>query len=39
MGWMPGRMALDAGWHVMPSANSDTHYDDWIAGHELRTVL
>lgn len=32
-------MALDAGWHLMPSANSDTHYDDWIAGHEMRTVL
>jgi len=32
-------MALDAGWHVMPSANSDTHYSDWIAGHEMRTVL
>jgi hypothetical protein len=32
-------MALDAGWHLMPSANSDTHYADWIAGHELRTVL
>ncbi len=31
--------ALDAGWHVMPSANSDTHYSDWIAGHEMRTVL
>ena len=32
-------MALDAGWHLMPSANSDTHYADWIADHELRTVL
>ncbi|MEM4233512.1 MAG: CehA/McbA family metallohydrolase [Thermoplasmata archaeon] len=32
-------MALDAGWHVMPSANSDTHYSDWISGHEMRTVL
>lgn len=32
-------MALDAGWHVMPSANSDTHYTDWIAGHEMRSVL
>jgi len=31
--------ALDAGWHIMPSANSDTHYADWIAGHEMRTVL
>ena len=32
-------MALDVGWHVMPSANSDTHYSDWIASHEMRTVL
>jgi len=32
-------MALDAGWHVMPSANSDTHNPDWIAGYEERTVL
>lgn len=32
-------MALDAGWHVMPSSNSDTHYSDWISGHEMRTVL
>lgn len=32
-------MALDAGWHVMPSANSDTHYADWISGSEVRTVL
>ena len=32
-------MALDAGWHVMPSANSDTHNPDWIAGYEMRTVL
>jgi hypothetical protein len=31
--------ALDAGWHVMPSANSDTHISDWISGHEMRTVL
>lgn len=32
-------MALDAGWHIMPSANSDTHYSDWISGNEMRTVL
>ncbi|MDH3366072.1 MAG: CehA/McbA family metallohydrolase [Thermoplasmata archaeon] len=32
-------MALDRGWHLMPSANSDTHYSDWIAGHQMRTVL
>jgi hypothetical protein len=31
--------ALDAGWHVMPSANSDTHNPDWISGSEIRTVL
>jgi len=31
--------ALDAGWHVMPSANSDTHNPDWISGSEVRTVL
>ena len=31
--------ALDAGWHVMPSANSDTHDADWIWGHDMRTVL
>ena len=31
--------ALDAGWHVMPSANSDTHNADWIAGSDVRTVL
>ncbi len=31
--------ALDAGWHVMPAANSDTHSPDWISGSELRTVL
>ena len=32
-------MALDAGWHVMPSANSDTHNADWIWGRDMRTVL
>ena len=32
-------MALDTGWHIMPSSNADTHAADWIAGHELRTVL
>jgi hypothetical protein len=31
--------ALDAGWHLMPSANSDTHYTDWIVSYEVRTVL
>jgi hypothetical protein len=31
--------ALDAGWHVIPTANSDTHYADWITGCDVRTVL
>ena len=32
-------LALDAGWHVMPSASSDTHNPDWISGSDVRTVL
>lgn len=32
-------MALDTGWHVMPTANSDTHSPNWISGSEVRTVL
>jgi hypothetical protein len=31
--------ALDAGWHVLPTANSDTHAADWITGCDVRTVL
>jgi hypothetical protein len=31
-------LALDQGWHVMPSANSDTHNPDWMSS-EVRTVL
>jgi hypothetical protein len=31
--------ALDAGWHVLPTANSDTHNADWITGCDVRTVL
>jgi hypothetical protein len=31
--------ALDAGWHLLPTANSDTHYADWITGCDVRTVL
>jgi hypothetical protein len=31
--------ALDAGWHVLPAANSDTHSANWISGSEVRTVL
>ena len=32
-------LALDQGWHVMPSANSDTHSQDWMTGSDVRTVL
>jgi hypothetical protein len=32
-------LALDAGWHIMPAANSDTHSANWISGYETRTVL
>jgi hypothetical protein len=32
-------MALDAGWHIMPAANSDTHSANWISGSDVRTVL
>jgi len=31
-------LALDTGWHVMPTANSDTHSPDWMSS-EVRTVL
>jgi len=31
--------ALDAGWHMMPTATSDDHYGEWISGYEVRTVL
>jgi hypothetical protein len=31
--------ALDAGWHVLPTANSDTHEANWITGCDVRTVL
>lgn len=31
--------ALDNGWHVMPTASSDTHATNWISGYEPRTVL
>jgi hypothetical protein len=31
--------APDDGWHMMPSANSDTHNADWIVGRDMRTVL
>lgn len=32
-------LALDAGWHMMPTATGDTHEADWISGCEMRTVL
>jgi hypothetical protein len=31
--------ALDEGWHLMPTANSDTHDANWIWGNDVRTVL
>ena len=31
--------ALDAGWHVMPTANEDDHYGTWISPLGIRTVL
>ena len=31
--------ALDAGWHVLPAANSDTHDPNWVTGCDVRTVL
>ena len=31
--------ALDRGWRIMPTANSDTHRADWISGYRPRTVL
>jgi hypothetical protein len=31
--------ALGQGWHIMPTANSDTHATDWITGYDVRTVL
>lgn len=33
------QLALDKGWHVMPSAVSDTHSPNWISGSPVRTVL
>jgi hypothetical protein len=31
--------ALDAGWHIMPTATEDDHYGDWISPLGIRTVL
>lgn len=30
---------LDKGWHVMPMANSDTHYGGWYRDQPIRTAL
>lgn len=31
--------ALDKGWHVSPTAISDTHTNDWLTGYENRTAV
>ncbi|MBN1600737.1 MAG: CehA/McbA family metallohydrolase [Chitinispirillaceae bacterium] len=31
--------ALDRGWHVGPSANSDNHCATWITGYQYRTAI
>lgn len=31
--------ALDAGWHVSPTGNSDIHQGCWITGYETRTAV
>ena len=31
--------ALDAGWHMMPTATEDDHYGTWISPLGIRTVL
>ena len=31
--------ALDKGWHVGPSAGSDTHNPNWITGYDMRTAI
>jgi predicted metal-dependent phosphoesterase TrpH len=33
------RAALDKGWHVGPSANSDNHNATWITGYDYRTAI
>lgn len=33
------RMALDKGWHVSPTANSDNHSATWITGYDFRTAI
>jgi hypothetical protein len=33
------RMALDNGWHVGPTANSDNHSATWITGYDFRTAI
>ncbi|MDO5576625.1 MAG: CehA/McbA family metallohydrolase, partial [Fibrobacter sp.] len=31
--------ALEKGWHISPSANSDMHETDWITGYNWRTAI
>lgn len=31
--------ALDQGWHVGPTANSDSHYKEWIKAYSTRTAI
>jgi len=31
--------ALDAGWHIAPTAGQDNHSDDWLTGYEIRSVI
>jgi hypothetical protein len=33
------RFALDKGWHVSPTANSDNHSATWITGYDFRTAI
>jgi hypothetical protein len=33
------RIALDMGWHVGPTANSDNHSATWITGYDYRTAI
>lgn len=32
-------LALDKGWHVSPTANSDMHEGKWIKGYDARTAI
>ncbi|HEX2956474.1 MAG TPA: CehA/McbA family metallohydrolase [Chitinispirillaceae bacterium] len=33
------QFALDKGWHVGPTANSDNHSASWITGYDFRTAI